>query len=55
MESSFEVDVEAAKRVMATVNPVNCALTAKRAQTLDAKGIDALCTRSLWYALIDTL
>jgi hypothetical protein len=41
--------------VTATVNAVNCALTGKIVQTLDGKGIDAICTRSLWYAAIDTL
>jgi hypothetical protein len=40
---------------MAAVNGVNCALTGKIVQTLDGKGVDVICTSSLWYAPIDTL
>jgi hypothetical protein len=40
---------------MQAVNTVNCALTGNIMQTIDGKGIDALCTSSLWYAAIDTL
>ncbi|WP_164931832.1 hypothetical protein [Dyella sp. M7H15-1] len=41
--------------MIAAIDGVNCALTGKIAQTLDGKGVDGICARSLWYAAIDTL